>query len=65
MAIKDVKATSIEFARRLAPRYVGGHKIKKAGSLPRLSICNPNVGLVVGWLCFVDVSVGRWVRCLV
>ena len=43
MAIKDVKATSIEFARRLAPRYVGGHKIKKAGSLPRLSICNPNV----------------------
>lgn len=71
---------------RLAPRYVGGHEIQEAGSLPGLSICNPiqtlrrtfcgNVGsvrwdwlgwlgLFVGWLCFVDVSVWDWVRCLV
>ena len=56
MAIKDVKATSVEFARRLAPRYVGGHKIKKAGSLPRLSICNPNVE--------EDLFRKRWVGAL-
>lgn len=57
--------------RRLAPRYVGGHEIQEAGSLPRLSICNPNVEdflrkrwvgalRLIGWLgLFV-----RWVRCL-
>ena len=71
---------------RLAPRYVGGHEIQEAGSLPRLSICNPIhtlrrtfagkrwvgalgligwLGLFVVWLCFVDVSVCRWARCLV